>query len=47
MLMEACCAGQVEIVRELVASGADVNAVSDSQNTPLIYAATAGKLEVT
>ena len=46
MLCEACCAGQVEIVRELIAAGADVNGTSDSQNTPLIYAATAGKIEV-
>jgi ankyrin repeat protein len=47
MLAEACCCGQLEIVRELIASGADVNAQSEStHNTPLIYASTAGKLEV-
>jgi ankyrin repeat protein len=45
MLMEACCAGQREIVRELLTAGADINAESESRNTPLIYASTAGKLE--
>lgn len=44
--MEACCAGQTEVVRELLKAGADINAESDSRNTPLIYASTAGKLEV-
>jgi ankyrin repeat protein len=44
--MEACCAGQQEIVKELLAAGADINAESESRNTPLIYASTAGKLEV-
>uniref|UniRef100_A0A158PCG1 ANK_REP_REGION domain-containing protein n=1 Tax=Angiostrongylus cantonensis TaxID=6313 RepID=A0A158PCG1_ANGCA len=42
-LMEACAAGNVRSVKCLLDLGADVNAYSISQNTPLIYAAAAGQ----
>ncbi|XP_068625670.1 ankyrin repeat domain-containing protein 17 isoform X3 [Battus philenor] len=41
-LMEAASAGHVDIVRLLIAHGADVNAVSGSGNTPLMYACAGG-----
>lgn len=42
-LMEACAAGNVRSVKCLLDLGADVNAYSITQNTPLIYAAAAGQ----
>ncbi|EYC19315.1 hypothetical protein Y032_0024g1014 [Ancylostoma ceylanicum] len=42
-LMEACAAGNVRSVKCLLELGADVNAYSITQNTPLIYAAAAGQ----
>lgn len=45
-LMEACSAGHVEVVKALIESGADVNNLSASQNTALIYASAAGQFEV-
>ncbi|VDM51908.1 unnamed protein product [Angiostrongylus costaricensis] len=44
--MEACAAGNVRSVKCLLDLGADVNAYSISQNTPLIYAAAAGQEKV-
>jgi hypothetical protein len=43
--MEAASAGHVDIVRLLVAHGADVNAVSGSGNTPLMYACVSALLD--
>ncbi|VDM91840.1 unnamed protein product [Litomosoides sigmodontis] len=45
-LMEACCAGHSDIVKHLLDHGADINAVSATKNTPLIYASAAGNVEV-
>ncbi|XP_067003505.2 ankyrin repeat domain-containing protein 17 isoform X3 [Anabrus simplex] len=45
-LMEAASAGHVDIVRLLIAHGADVNAQSSSGNTPLMYACAGGHEEV-
>lgn len=45
-LMEACAAGSVRSVKCLVELGADINAYSITQNTPLIYAAAAGQEKV-
>uniref|UniRef100_T1IU24 Uncharacterized protein n=1 Tax=Strigamia maritima TaxID=126957 RepID=T1IU24_STRMM len=45
-LMEASSCGHVDIVRLLIAHGADVNAQSSSGNTPLMYACAAGYEEV-
>ncbi|KAH7729304.1 ankyrin repeat and KH domain-containing protein mask [Aphelenchoides avenae] len=44
-LMEACCGGYPQVVKTLIDAGADVNAVSSSHNTALIYASAAGHLE--
>uniref|UniRef100_A0A8R1TVW6 ANK_REP_REGION domain-containing protein n=1 Tax=Onchocerca volvulus TaxID=6282 RepID=A0A8R1TVW6_ONCVO len=41
-LMEACCAGHSDIVKHLLERGADMNAMSATKNTPLIYASAAG-----
>lgn len=41
-LMEAASAGHLDIVRLLIAHGADVNAQSTSGNTPLMYACAGG-----
>lgn len=43
--MEAASAGHVDIVRLLIAHHADVNAVSGSGNTPLMYACAGGHEE--
>lgn len=43
--MESASAGHVDIVRLLIAHGADVNAVSSSGNTPLMYACAGGHEE--
>lgn len=43
--MEAASAGHVDIVRLLVAHGADCNAISGSGNTPLMYACAGGHEE--
>ncbi|XP_025832280.1 ankyrin repeat domain-containing protein 17 isoform X2 [Agrilus planipennis] len=45
-LMEAASAGHLDIVRLLVAHGADVNAQSSSGNTPLMYGCAGGHTEV-
>jgi len=45
-LMEAASAGHTDIVRLLIAHGADVNAQSSSGNTPLMYACAGGHEEV-
>ncbi|CAG9861269.1 unnamed protein product [Phyllotreta striolata] len=45
-LMEAASAGHLDIVRLLVAHGADVNAQSTSGNTPLMYGCAGGHTEV-
>lgn len=45
-LMEACCGGYPQVVKTLIDAGADVNAVSSSHNTAMIYASAAGHLEV-
>lgn len=45
-LHEAAAASDVELVRRLIAEGADVNAQGPSQRTPLHYAAIAGHREV-
>lgn len=45
-LMEACCGGHSDVVRTLINAGANVNSVSSTQNTALIYACGAGHLEV-
>ncbi|XP_033224897.1 ankyrin repeat domain-containing protein 17-like isoform X3 [Belonocnema kinseyi] len=45
-LMEAASAGHADIVRLLIAHGADVNAQSTSGNTPLMYACAGGHEEV-
>ncbi|XP_044743261.1 ankyrin repeat and KH domain-containing protein 1 isoform X4 [Chrysoperla carnea] len=45
-LMEAASAGHVDIVRLLIAHGADVNAQSSSGNTPLMYGCAGGHEEV-
>jgi hypothetical protein len=44
-LMEACCGSYPNVVKVLVEAGADVNAVSATHNTALIYASAAGQLE--
>uniref|UniRef100_A0A1I8EV11 ANK_REP_REGION domain-containing protein n=1 Tax=Wuchereria bancrofti TaxID=6293 RepID=A0A1I8EV11_WUCBA len=44
-LMEACCAGHSDIVKHLLEHGADMNAMSATKNTPLIYASAAGNVE--
>lgn len=44
--MEACCTGHVEVVRELIKAGANINYMSNTHNTALIYACAAGHLEV-
>lgn len=44
--MEACCTGHVEVVRELIKAGANVNYMSNTHNTALIYACAAGHFEV-
>lgn len=44
-MMEAASAGHVDIVRLLIAHQADVNAVSGSGNTPLMYACAGGHEE--
>ena len=41
-LMEAASVGHVDIVKLLLAHGADVNAQSSSGNTPLMYACAGG-----
>ncbi|CAH0553399.1 unnamed protein product [Brassicogethes aeneus] len=45
-LMEAASAGHLDIVKLLVAHGADVNAQSTSGNTPLMYGCAGGHTEV-
>ena len=45
-LMEAASAGHTDIVRLLIAHGADVNAQSSSGNTPLMYACAGGHEDV-
>ncbi|KAK9891834.1 hypothetical protein WA026_016633 [Henosepilachna vigintioctopunctata] len=45
-LMEAASAGHLDIVRLLVAHGADVNAQSTTGNTPLMYGCAGGHTEV-
>ncbi|KAK4881046.1 hypothetical protein RN001_004365 [Aquatica leii] len=45
-LMEAASAGHLDIVRLLVAHGADVNAQSSSGNTPLMYGCAGGHTDV-
>jgi len=45
-LMEAASAGHTDIVRLLIAHGADVNAQSSTGNTPLMYACAGGHEEV-
>ncbi|XP_050430101.1 ankyrin repeat domain-containing protein 17 isoform X3 [Adelges cooleyi] len=44
-LMEAASSGFVEIVRLLLAHGADVNALSSTGNTPLMYACAGGHVD--
>ena len=46
LLMEAASAGHTDIVRLLIAHGADVNAQSSSGNTLLMYACGGGQEEV-
>lgn len=45
-LMEACCGGHSDVVRTLIKAGANVNSISSTQNTALIYACGAGHFEV-
>jgi ankyrin repeat protein len=45
-LIEATNRGHIEIVRALLAAGADVNHANNYRNTPLIYAAARGHTEI-
>lgn len=45
-LMESAAAGSHTVVKKLLELKADVNAVSQANNTALIYAAAAGQAEV-
>jgi ankyrin repeat protein len=42
----ACWAGRLDVVRELLARGANANALSDSGYTPLIKASMNGHIDV-
>lgn len=44
-LLEAAKKGQVDLIRDLIKEGANVNAKDSSQSTPLKYAAARGKYE--
>jgi ankyrin repeat protein len=44
--MESCIHGHLEIVKILIANGADVNGCDDTGKTPLISACIGNKLDV-
>ncbi|KAL3102100.1 hypothetical protein niasHS_003509 [Heterodera schachtii] len=44
-LMEACCGGHSDVVRMLLQAGTDINALSSTHNTALIYACASGYIE--
>jgi ankyrin repeat protein len=45
-LKKACRIGRIDVVKQHLADGADVNAKTDDGGTPLLYAAAYGHMEI-